>query len=321
MPKPASGSSVIRPDLGTVAFEALMDAEKQGFIGLSLLPVFPTAKQSGQYPIIPLEAILKTKDTTRAARSRYNRDDYNFEMGNYSCKDRGHEEPLDDTEREMYAALFDAEEVAVKRAVNRVLRAQEMRIAAMLFNSSNLTVGNVTTEWSTAATATPYDDILAAKEAMRGIGGLLPNKIGMSWKVFNNLLKTKELKDALRYTSPIEMGGFDAQKRAVAQYFGVSEVLVAAGVKDTSGKGKATVISDLWDDEYVILAATGIESQDLREPCLGRTFLWTEDSPEMTVVESYREEQSRSDIYRVRHNVDEAFVFKGAGYLLGNITA
>ena len=61
--------------------------------------------------------------------------------------------------------------------------------------------------------------------------------------------------------------------------------------------------------------------RDLREPCLGRTFLWTADSPQNIVTEQYREEQSRSTIYRVRHSVDEAFVFTGAGYLLSNITA
>jgi hypothetical protein len=37
------------------------------------------------------------------------------------------------------------------------------------------------------------------------------------------------------------------------------------------------------------------------------------------VTESYREEQTRSDIYRVRQYTDEAFVFTGAGYLLSNI--
>jgi hypothetical protein len=58
---------------------------------------------------------------------------------------------------------------------------------------------------------------------------------------------------------------------------------------------------------------------DLREPCIGRTFLWTADSPQNIVTESYREEQTRSDIYRVRQYTDEAFVFTGAGYLLSNI--
>ena len=66
----------------------------------------------------------------------------------------------------------------------------------------------------------------------------------------------------------------------------------------------------------------GAEEERRREPVLGRTFLWTADSPQNLVVEQYREEQTRSEIYRVRHHVDDdAFIFTGAGYLLGNITA
>lgn len=321
MPRPDSVSTIIRPDLGAVAYEYLMDAPAQGFIGMAILPIFETVLQSAQYPIIPLEAILKTKDTTRAARSNYQRDDYEFEMGNYACRDRGFEEALDDTERKMYANLFDAEEVATQRATNRVLRAQEKRIAAMLFNTSNLSHTNVSVEWSTAASATPLADITIGKKAMRAASGLLPNVVAMGWSVFVNALNTAELKDAFKYTSPIELGGYEAQRRALAQYFGIGEVHVGGAVKDTAGKGKATTIADIWDDEYILLARTPEMPQDLKEPSLGRTFLWIEDSPESLVVESYREEKIRSDVFRVRHNVDECFVFKGAGYLLGNITA
>jgi len=317
MPKLATAIS--RPDLGAIAYEYLGEASQRGFVGLSLLPIFETPKQSAQYPVIPMEAILKTKDTTRAPRGAYNRDDYKFELGTYSCQDRGHEEPLDDIESESYRIYFDAEEVATKRAIDKVLRAQEIRIASKLFNATNLSHKDVSVPWNTAATATPQGDVNTAKKAMRDTMGILPNVVAMGWWAFVNLLNTSEIKTALRYTSPIEMGGFEAQKAAIAQYLGVSQVLVGGAVKDSAGKGKATVIADVWDDEYVLLAAVANSPRDLQEPCIGRTFLWTEDSPQNVVVESYREEQIRSNIYRVRHNVDECFVFSGAGYLLGNI--
>ena len=58
---------------------------------------------------------------------------------------------------------------------------------------------------------------------------------------------------------------------------------------------------------------------DLREPCLGRTFVWSEDSGLLT-TESYREEQTRGTIYRVRQNTDERLQFVGAGYVLTGVT-
>jgi hypothetical protein len=130
---------------------------------------------------------------------------------------------------------------------------------------------------------------------------------------------TAEITTAFRYTNPIEIGGFEAQRRIMAQYFGVDEVLVGNAIKDTAKKGQAFTLGDIWDDEYCGLFKVSKGGSDLREAVVGRSFLWTADSPGNLVTEQYREEQKRSNVYRVRHNVDEAFIFQGAGYLLGNI--
>jgi hypothetical protein len=49
-------------------------------------------------------------------------------------------------------------------------------------------------------------------------------------------------------------------------------------------------------------------SMDLTEPCIGRTFLWTEESGGGHIVESYREEEIRGDVVRVRHDTGEALI-------------
>jgi hypothetical protein len=92
-------------------------------------------------------------------------------------------------------------------------------------------------------------------------------------------------------------------------------------MKDTAGKGISFSLSDIWDDEYVLLFRAAANARNLREPTLGRTFLWTGDSPQMVTSEQYRDETVRSNIYRVRQYTDECFVFTGAAYLLSNITA
>jgi hypothetical protein len=61
------------------------------------------------------------------------------------------------------------------------------------------------------------------------------------------------------------------------------------------------------------------QPSNLKEACIGRTFLWTEDTPDNLVTEEYREEQTRSNVYRVRQNTDECFVFTGALYLMSNL--
>ena len=322
MPRPTSGTTIQRPDLGAIAYEYLMAADQQGFIGQLVLPIFEVQNQSADYPVIPMEAFLKVPETKRASRGAYSRGDYEFETGTYACEEHGREEPVDDVEAKLYRRFFDAETVAVERATSILLRAYEKRVAAAVFNVSNITqTAAVTTEWSTAATCTPRADVQSAVAALRAAMGIVPNAAVMCEKVFQNLLASKELRDYLQYTSPHLIETRTAQLDMVAKYLGIDRVLVAGGLYDSADKGQAASLADIWDDEYVLLARLAVNTQDLREPALGRTFLWTADSPQIITTESYREEQTRSNIYRVRQYVDEAFVFTGAGYLLSNITA
>jgi hypothetical protein len=318
MPRPTSSTTIQRPDLGVLAYEYLVDASQRGFIGMDIMPVFSVPEKTQDYPIIPIESLLKLPDTRRTARGSYNRGDWEFETGTYNCEEYGWEEPVDDVEAALYARFFDAEMVSTEIGIDHILRGHEARVQALVQASADATVS---TEWSTAASATPYADVRTAKQAMRAASGLVPNAAACSLKVFENVLATAELQDKLQYTSPIELMPMEAQKRIVAQYFGVDQMLVGGAIKDAAKKGQSFSISDLWDDEYFTLLRISDGGQRLREPVYGRTFLWQEDAPETVVVETYREEDIRSNIVRARQHVDEAVIFSGAKYTLGNITA
>lgn len=320
MPRPTSSTSVGRPDLAALAYEHNLEASQRGFVGLQVLPIFEVQERSGQYPVIPNEALLKTADLKRAARGAYNRDDWEFEMGNYDCVEYGKEVPLDDSEAAMYGLYFDAERVSVLRGVDSLLRAQEIRIQAMLLNESNFSVNDVTNEWDDATNATPIKDVNTGKKTIRQACGMEPNALVLSRTIFDNLCLTDEIATAVRYTTPIEVMSMEAKKALVAQAFGLEKILVGDAVYDGAKKGQSFSATDVWGTEHALLCRVATSAMDLREPCLGRTFLWSADSPSNAVVEEYRDEAVRSNIYRVRHHVDEAFVFTACGYLLGNLT-
>ena len=141
----------------------------------------------------------------------------------------------------------------------------------------------------------------------------------MGWQSFEELVATSEVKSYLQYTSPHLMQAIDAQYDTLARYLGVNRILVGGAVKDSANKAKATVIADLWDPTIVSLVKISAGGQNLKEPAFGRTFLWTDDSPSVLTTESYREEQTRSDIYRVRQNCDEAIQFLGANHRITGI--
>jgi len=322
MPRPTSATTLQRADLGALAYEYMMSAPDRGFIGLQILPVFDVTEQSADYPIIPIEALLKIQDTKRSPRSNYNRGDYEFETGTYACEEHGWEEPVDDVERRLYRRYFDAEEVATQRATDILLRNHEMRVAAIVQSTAAVTGGTaaVSIEWNTAATCTPKADVSAAKRALKAATGITANALVISEKVFNNLMLSTEIKTYLQYTTPHLLTSREQQRAMLANYLDLENILIGGSQYDSAKKGQTYTLADIWDDEYATLARISSGGNNLREPVLGRTMLWTADSPEIIVTEQYREEAIRSDIYRVRQYVDEAIIFAGAGWVLSNIT-
>jgi len=319
---PAPGVDVIlKPELAAIAYEYAMAADQRGFIAQQLLPIFEVPLQSAQYPFIPIEAMLKVRKTLRAPRSGYSRSDWQFEMKNYACQDRGLEEPLDDTERKLYMRFFDAEVVTVQRNINGMLMEKEARVAAMLCDAGNIHQnGDVSVAWTDLDNCDPRKDVMAARQVMRLGSGIRPNVLTVNEANFLNLIQCKKLNERLQYTQPIELQSMENQRRILAQYLGLNDVLVAGALEDTADKGQPHDLAEIWPADFALLAFVSSGTQDLREPCLGRSFLWTEDSPQELITEAYRDESKRSWIYRVRHNIGENFVFQGAAYLFTKVT-
>ena len=316
MPRPTSATTVTRQDLGALALEYM--ERQEDFIGLQVLPEFGVEKQAANYPVIPVEALLSMPETQRAPRGNYQRGDWEFEQDNFNCVENGWEEPVDDVESELYARFFNAEEVAMMRALGIILRKQEYRIATMLFNTSNFTANAVSNEWDDAANATPITDINAARIAIHNACGLNPNVLIVSFSTFLDLGLVKQIVDRVKYVdSTIKRG--EIPVTALAKVFGVERVVVGKGMYNTAKKGQDASLSAIWDNEYAMLCCTA-SGGDIRQPCVGRTFRWTKDSPDNAMVESYREEQSRSTVIRVRQHTDEEIILTASAYLLSNIT-
>ncbi|MDH3279805.1 MAG: hypothetical protein OEQ18_01600 [Gammaproteobacteria bacterium] len=305
--------------MGVLAYEHMGDAAANGFIADEVLPVFDTAKKDSQFPKLPREAFLKVPNTKRAARGSYNRADYSFDMDSYLCEEDGWEEVVDDSEAALYSRFFDAEAIATMRAMNIIMRAREKRVADAVFNATTFSANGVTNEWDDAANATPLLDVKAGKIAIRNATGLIPNTLIISYSTFLDLGLAAEVLNRIKYTNPNVTAG-EIPVSLLAQYFGVERVLVGGAVLDATAKGKSMVTAtDLWSKEYAMLCYIN-SSSDLMAPTLGRTFLWTEDSPGMLNVETYRDETVRGDVVRVRQSTDEKLLHVACGYLLSNIT-
>jgi len=325
MSTPTSSLSSLRPDLerGLEEFNLAMD--RQGFIGHRILPVFQTGEKSGTFGKVTLESLLQTRATERAPGSGYARGNWQFETETFATAEHGAEEPVDDNDRRAYAKWVNVDQIATQRAFDAVLRNAEIRAAAAIYNTTTWTGAALTTaithEWDDASNAVPITDVNAAKQKVWDGTGMYPNALVINRKVFNNLRNCTSVKSAISASG----AGYATRQRDISvemlkAVFDLDYILVAGSAKNTAKEGQSASISSIWSDEYAMvckICTTG----DLQEPGLGRTFNWAGDGGRAEgLVEEYREEQTRSKIIRVRHQVQEKILYAACGHLLSNVT-
>jgi hypothetical protein len=319
-PQPNATLTTLRPDLGGSVEEFDAAKDRLGFIGMDVLPVFETAVQAGTFGVIPLEDLLNTPTTDRAPGADYARGKGRFTEDSFACLEQGYEEPVDARQAKMYKNYFDAEMIAANRALDNVLRRQEIRAAAAIFNATTFAshTAAVTNEWDDFTNATPITDVRTANDAMYAATGLRPNALIINFNVFRNLKRVDEIIEALENTQNVLPGKMGIPQ--LQQAFELEHILVAGAGKNTSIDGQTAAIEQIWSDEYAMVAKIA-ETNDISEPCLGRTFHWAEDGSNIGgTMESYGENSNRSTIIRARMDIDQKLIMVPAGYLLSNIT-
>lgn len=321
MPSPSSSLATLRPDLAGSLTEFDLAMDRQGFIGLRVLPVMEVMKASGKFGKIPIEQLLQNRETDRAPGGGYSRGQWTFEPASYATDEHGAEEPVDDREAEMYAEYFDAEMVSTQRALDAVLRNQEKRVADLVFNTDTWTGSSLTTAigtvWSNKSSSTPVDDILGAKLKVYGNSGMWPNAVIMARETFLRCRETDQIRDRIASSGAGDStlaGRITLQQ--LAQAFDVDQVIVAGSSKNTANEGVSASLSSIWNKTMVMVCRVA-QTNDIREPCVGRVFHWGEDGSSIGgTVESYRDETVRSDVIRVRHDVEEQILYTEMGHLL-----
>lgn len=323
MPSPSNSLATLRPDLaGSVeAFDMMADAG--GFIGTRVAPVLEVMEQAGKFGKIPLAELLKNRSTDRAPGAAYSRDNMQFQDASFACAEHGQEEPVDDREARMYANYFNAEVIAARRAVRTVLENHEKRVADLIFNATTFSgqTTAIATDWhNNATTATPVNDIEAAVQAAYGKSGLWPNALVINRKTFRRLRMVDQIRDRISSNGAgsSESAGLITVQQ-IAQVFDLDFVLVAGGTKNSANEGATAAATQIWSDDMAMVCRVAT-SDDIREPCLARTFHWGEDGSQIgTQLESYRDETVRSDIVRARMDTDELLITSECGHLLTGV--
>jgi len=308
-----NSGAIFRGDLLTYVEEAARADELP--IGTQVFPVYGVDLQQGQYPKFRIAAgeLLNDESTLRSPGGTYGRVARKYEKDTYSCVDRGIEELVDDEQKRNISRFFSSEVIAAKLCLRSMTIAHERRVAAALYDSSTFTATNAIVAYTNANLATIdfVGDVLSAIDRLIQ-KGVVANTVVMSQQVYTRIRRSTILQNYLRGNRPSDSQQM-IRKEDVAAAFGLSQCLVGRMPYNAGKKGQAASLSQIWPNTYVWVGA--VEGGDPFAGGAGRTFVWNAEGG-IFVTESYRDEQRRSDVVRVRHNTAEKVIDSTSGELI-----
>lgn len=303
-----NSSALPRAEISQAVFEAQSNNSALPFIGLDVLPVLSVPARSGEYVKIEVGAgeafnsdALKTAPGTD--RSRVTR---RFTTDNYSTVSYELEELLPDESSADLGRYFDVEVSSATFLANNLLIGHEQRVADLLYGSGISAISA-----NAAYTAGSVDTLDIAKDvddAMTELAkkNVVADTVIMSLQVFNRVRRTTKLLNNLFGPVKNVNQARPATAQEVADALNVNRVLIGRAAKNGAKKGQTFSGSFIWSNTKVIVAKLG--AGEFTAGGLGRTLLWSEDSPTPLVTETYRDEARRSNVIRARHNTSEKLI-------------
>jgi hypothetical protein len=307
--------AVLRADLNLVLEEASQSTSL--FIGQTIAPVFGVDYKAGQYAKITRQTgeLMKAGGVERAPFGGYSRVTRAYTSDSYVVTERGLEEQIDDSQRKEVARYFAVEAVAARNILRAMMLSHEIRVADLLFNSNNWT--NTTT--SVALSETTAQDgtfdfpkmILDAQNRLLK-KGVPYNTLVLSQENYNIIRRSPKLQTFLYGNMP------SGQYRLVtasdiATALNIPNVLIASASYDTAAKNKTPNLQPVYNNNYMWLGQ--VAGGDFSAGGALRTLVWNAEGG-IFVTESYRNEELRSDIVRVRHSTAEKIIDATAGELI-----
>lgn len=290
--------SVPREDLG-VAFHEY-DTSVEGFVADAALPPITVGKKAATMGVITREN-NKRANADHANGAAFNRVILISEDKSYACVDHGLEGQLTDEDRATYETDYDAEYETVQSTTRKMYIEREIRVAAAMFNTTTWPSGtaalytdNSGSPWDNIAT-TIIAQVIAAKTLVRLNCGVMPDTMLIGQTSLENLLLNTQIRAQFPGANLITLAMI---QQALGAIFGLQNLIVGKVGYDSADEGLDFSASEIWSDDYALIYKRHTGGR--ATPGLGRNVEWTGVDGGLGQVKEYREEQTESDIYRVR---------------------
>lgn len=312
----------MNPKLGDAKVDKILSQFSQmyrndNYISELLLPPLKVIEKSGKFAKYGKENLrVYTNQIYRAPGTRAMSVDYSVSQGSYNCLERSVEKKVPDEYVNNSDNPYDPKRDATAVCMDVIWGNQEMALSTYMSDTNNLT-SNITLagndQWSDYSNSDPVDDIETGINTVRAATGKRPNTIAMSHSVFTKLKYHPDIREQLKYTnggqiSDASMGQF------LKDFFNVVNVFIGSAVYNSSDEGQSDSIADIWGKHCWLLWQN--PSPTLMSATFGYTFF---DVPRE--VDTYREEETRSDIVRQRYSYDQNVMDVNLAYFIKNAIA
>ena len=298
--------------------QALMEwsPDDQLYAADLVMPMVGVQVQTGTLPIVQREDMLRVENTLLAPGATYGRVEFRQEGLEFRCVKNGLEAQVTDEDRAVYKTAFDVELVKAKQVATLMAVRREARVAAATFSAvwtgggATLYTDVTAAPWTTAA-SDPFTQIHAAVERVRLNSGMLPNALIMNTTNIGRLLYNTVVR--ARYPGAAIITR-DMLRDTLAQLFGIQHIIECGAIYSSAAEGAAFVGANIWSNLYCGVARV-CTSADLSEPGLARTIRWdaVAGGDSNVQVELYRENQTDSDVLKVKNYLDELIL--GTAYM------
>ncbi|NBW15256.1 MAG: hypothetical protein EBR82_45410 [Caulobacteraceae bacterium] len=295
-----TSGATLRGDITTAIIEG--QSGNSGFIGADVFPIYNSSVKAGQYLRLRLgnAELLNDDASVVAPGASYPRTSRAFDNDNFTCVEYGLEEVVPDALAADVSRFFGLETETAKILLRNIQIGHEVEVAAALFNTGNFTATNSLIAYSEANLTTINfpGDVAAAKQRLLK-KGVLPNAVVMSQEVFDRIRRSTLAQNQF-FGVISNTGGRLLSEQEIAAVAGVEFCYVGKAAKNSAAKGQSFSGGFVWNNTYVAVA--NIAGGDFAAGGVGRTIIWSEDASAPFVTESYRDENRRSNILRVRSN-------------------
>lgn len=286
-----------RADLGQ-AFQEYWP-NNMDFVAAECLPPLEVVEEAAYLDVIMRENVRLVEDK-HADGDTFGRVGLEKTDLSYACVDRGLETLLTDKQRGKYRNRFDAEVLKVQHLKLTLLMGREYRAAAALLNTTTFTGADLYKDnsgdpWDAAA-ADIIGQVDAAVEKVRQNTGVRPDSIVFGAAHIQSIRKNTAIKAQFPGAQVITK---ELMLSSLPNILGLRNVYIGGAAYNSADQGQTYSGADIWGDDYALVFKKH-EGGLSAVPGLGRILWWAQLGAADPIIETYREEQRKGDVFRSR---------------------